>query len=185
MSEIGFTLIELMIVIVITALLAALAVYGVRKYLLTVKTAEAGEMITVIRGAQEAYRAETFSYKDVSGVHALNDYGTFHPATAPLKHAKASWDGRSGAVADAWRELGVSATAPVYYIYGCAAGSGTDPVAAAPAALPVVGYPPSPSRGQPWYLIEAVGDLDGNGTVGTWVRTSFAAEIYHSQNSEE
>src|SRR5438477_9904342 len=121
MSEIGFTLIELMIVIVITALLAALAVYGVRKYLLTVKTAEAGEMITVIRGAQEAYRAETFSYKDVSGVNALSgsgtNYPTFYPATAPLKRQKMSWGGGSDAVANAWRELGVSASAPVYYIY--------------------------------------------------------------------
>jgi type IV pilus assembly protein PilA len=187
-SATGFTLVELMVVIMITALLATLAVYGVRKYLQSVKMAEAGEMITAIRAAQESYRAETFSYKDVSGVNALSgsgtNYPTFYPSTAPLKHAKASWGGGSDAVANAWRELGVTASAPVYYIYGCAAGPGTMIPAAAPAALPITNYPPSSATGQPWYLIEAVGDLDGNGTVGTWVSTSLAAEVYHSSNEE-
>ena len=40
----GFTLVELMIVVGIVGVLAALAVYGVRKYVAHAKTAEAGLM---------------------------------------------------------------------------------------------------------------------------------------------
>ncbi|HEY6078698.1 MAG TPA: prepilin-type N-terminal cleavage/methylation domain-containing protein, partial [Polyangiaceae bacterium] len=48
----GFTLVELMIVVVLVAVLSALAVYGVRKYILTSKTGEAVQMLGAIRAAQ-------------------------------------------------------------------------------------------------------------------------------------
>ena len=70
----GFTLAELMIVVAIIAILAALAVYGVRRYVLVAKTSEATEIINQTRAAEETYKDETFGY--LSTTASLT---TYHP----------------------------------------------------------------------------------------------------------
>ena len=177
----GFTLVELMAVVAIVAILATLSVYGVRRYILAAKSSEATEMIGAIKTAQEQYRAETFSYKDISKVGKLDDYSTFYPSTTVLKREKKAWGGGTDDIANGWRELGVAAAAPVMYIYGCAAGPGS--TAPAPPGITIVNYPTA-ATGQPWYLIKAVADLDGNGSVGTWVGTSVTSEIFHDKQEE-
>jgi type IV pilus assembly protein PilA len=176
-------LVELMAVVAIVAILAGLAIYGVRKYILAAKTSEATEMIGAIKTAQEQYRAETFIYKDISQKGALGtgDYSTFYPSKAVLKRQKMGWGAGTDAIADGWRELGVQAAAPVMYTYGCAAGPGSVPPA--DPGITITNYPVV-AKGEPWYLIKAVGDLDGDGIVGTFVGTSVTAEIFRDKPEE-
>ena len=177
----GFTLVELMIVVAVVAILGVLATIGVRKYITASKASEATQMIASIKVAQEAYKADTFMYKDISGVGSLGDTSTFYPATTPPKATKIAWGAGTGTVAIAWRELGVAAAAPVMYIYGCAAGAGN--VAPASPGFTIGNYPTS-ATGQPWYLIKAVGDLDGDSIVSTYVGTSITAEIFSDKDQE-
>jgi type IV pilus assembly protein PilA len=169
----GFTLAELMIALAITAILAALAVYGVRRYVLVAKTSEPIEIINSVRAAEEAYKDETFTY-----LSTTSSLSTYFPA-AP-DGGKRSWT--TGGAGDAkWNELGVRAGAPVAFGYACVAG-------AANAALPTLGisgnvnYPnPTPA---PFYVVKAVGDRDQDSIYAVLLGSSFTDEIYSEKEDE-
>jgi type IV pilus assembly protein PilA len=63
----GFTLIELMIVVAIIGILAAIAIPNFMNYQCKAKQTEAKSVLGNIRVAQEAYRAEWDTYSDDTG----------------------------------------------------------------------------------------------------------------------
>src|SRR5688500_1518530 len=67
----GFTLVELMIVVAIVGVLAALAIYGVQRYIANAKTAEAKNALGQIsKDAKSAFAREQM---DVAGVLAAGE----------------------------------------------------------------------------------------------------------------
>jgi type IV pilus assembly protein PilA len=153
----GFTLIELMIVVVIVGILATLAVVGYRKLVQSSHVSEATGMVQSIRVAQEGYHSETQQYANVS--NSLTDY---YPA-APQHLVVTAWGGPcTNCASVAWSALPVHVDGPVMFGYATVAGlAGNAP---APAQVDVnsspLVFPAAPSTD--WYIIAACADLDGN-----------------------
>jgi prepilin-type N-terminal cleavage/methylation domain-containing protein len=170
----GFTLIELLTVVVIVGVLATLGLVAYRKFITSSKTSEAIYMVGAVRAAEESYRAETMRYLNVSA-----GFANLYPNTTPSAK-KWAWDNPSHADYTAWRQLGARSDGPVYYGYKVAAGL----AGATPPKVDIVKSPTWPTTTEPWYLIEAQGDVDGNGVNSYVVGSSFTGEIYVEAEGE-
>jgi len=167
----GFTLVELMIVVAIIGVLAALAIYGVRRYLATAKTSEAKNTIgAVSSGAQASYERETVASQLVAegsasaaASHALclSAAATVPAGVASVKATKyqpnsaVGQDFNVGDSLTGWPCLKFTMSSPIYYAYGYK--QGTD---LAPGNLA--------AGGANGFEASAEGDLDGDGTTFSW-----------------
>ena len=164
----GFTLVEVMVVVVLVGILATIGIVSLRKWMVTSKAVEALHVIQGIRGAQERYRAEGLVYLDVS------TSGTLYPMTTPGTK-KYNWVQTTHVDYPRWRLLNPTVSTSVQHGYIVRAGRAMT----APYTPPgmTITWPAAAEIQDPWYVIYAQGDLNGDGVPGRYAASSLTGEI--------
>ena len=167
----AFTLTELMAVVAIVGVLAAIGISLLRKHVFGARSVEALSMVQAIRAAQETWKADTMRYLDVS-----TSLKSYYPRTVPGPD-KVSWNPISANDLQNWRLLDVRGVERVQGVYATVAGL----AGGSPSAENFETFDNLPSDYgtpvEPWYLIQAKTDADGDGNQVHYLASSFTGEV--------
>lgn len=170
-----------MVVVAIAGSLAVLAVSLMNSHLQSSRAVEGLTMVQSIRAAEERYRSEHGMYLDVSvegGYYPSNPAG--EPGSPKRSFFLSAGDDSHPDNAR-WLELLPTAPGPVRLGYRVNAGlpgeAMTEPVFTVPGLT-------WPTPKEPWYVIQAISDLDGDGVPGTFVASSLNGEVFRQNEGE-
>ena len=161
----GFTLLELMIVVVIIGVLSVVAVTSYRRYSYGARNAEAQHFLQAIRLAQMSY---------------YEQYGQYCGSPASEKWPQAVPTGTTGATRwgplpneSAFFQLGLKSPSEVWFQYEVAAGGAGEN-----------GGESIKNSDRPWFWAQAHSDFNSNGQLSTFEVTSEKPEIYSESMNE-
>jgi prepilin-type N-terminal cleavage/methylation domain-containing protein len=174
----GFSLVELLAVVVISGLLAVAGVAMFRRHMVASRGSEATALLEGIRSAEHMYMSENHSYLNVS---LANNGSQWYPQANPTNQ-RAAWMNHAHLDWPQWSQLGLPLNKMVLFSYLVNAGVPGTTIPALSSAFkapPVVPVPPLD-----WYLIQAKGDTDGNGVFALYATTSLSNEIYSENDGD-
>lgn len=180
-SQKGFTLIELMIVVAIIGILAAIAIPNFLTYQLKSRQAEAKTNLQAIKTSEIAFQAERGCYIGLA-VELGQPLAVAATKTAPwpwgigaLPTAPgALWCVAGGVFAGTFADVGFKATGNVNYVYGVNATTVAAPglyTTLTSCPLAIAGTGAAGALGNNNVVAMAQSNLDGDAAVSTWDAT--------------
>lgn len=174
-SRRGFSLVDVLAVVVIVGLLASIGVVIMRKQVVAAHIVEVSAVMQSIRAAEETWRAENLTYLNVS---TQSGWYPRNPA------AGANGDGQmlfflppeSAESADnaRWYQLNPRVDAPVRC--GYIVNAGLPGTAMTPPEFSFDGFT-WPATQEPWFVIQATSDLDSDGDPAFYMMSSLNSEM--------
>ena len=180
----GFTLIELMIVVAIIGILAAIAIPNFLTYQLKSRTSEAKTNLQAIKTSEIAFQGERGCF--------IGAMGPGTTAATPPAAGGVLWNGVSVALAPStpainatlcatvfvgtYGDMGFAPSGTVRYQYDSFAGAITAPAASATACVVALTANATPGAG---FTAQATGDLDGTGALANFgiYRTAEVSQV--------
>ena len=173
----GFTLIELMIVVAIIGILAAIAIPNFLQYQMKSRQSEAKTNLQAIKTSEVAFQSERGCYVGLQGEGVVTPAGgtkttpwTWGQGTLPVP-PPLGWCVLGGTFAGVFADVGFKATGNVNYLYGVNATLVAPPglyttatsCAASIGGPPATGAPGAGAIGMNNFIAMATSNLDGDG----------------------
>jgi type IV pilus assembly protein PilA len=175
-----------MVTVAMIGVLSALGIMGYRRYIHSAQSSEAKSVIQGIRGGEEAFKAEYFTYLNCST--SLTDFYPYSPVSG-TPDSRYNWvqpndshyttvatpDATTG-MKGGWAALNVNTDGPVRFGYAVVSGIGGTPNPATMLSTQPT-FPTLPD-GVPWYVVQAVNKHNPSATnYATFVAASTSGEI--------
>lgn len=172
----GFTLTELMVVVVIMGVLATLGYASLRKQVAAAHDTEGVNMVQSIRAAEERWRSEHMMYLNVS---SAGQWYPMNPGTAANRNKQFEFYEVPPASTHVdyanWLLLRADAPGPVRFGYLVNAGYPGQTMTEPTSPGPSVTWPTATDN---WYVIQAAGDCDADGVLSYYRASSLDGDVF-------